>query len=482
MRERKTLLIALAGVMAALAFASEAAADGCFVWRKGADLYEPSQKAIILHKDGVEDMILQVKYSGEAQDFCWIVPLPAAPVLSPVDRDVFAEVSLYTQQRWKWGYRQAAEATVEVLSEKKVGIFDTAVLKASDPVELQRWLEKRGFAFPEGRTDVLAHYARKQWVFAAVRIHPDELGEDVAKKLREGTIQPLLFTFDSKEIVFPLHISSVNAGETEVLLYVLADHPVSHPWFRTENAPSWAEDVNWGEYGANVKRHFTEKWRDEWFYRRITKDELSECRATLKRMGDARFHLTRLQGKFCRALMTDDVVLAPSPGAKAQREARRPFAARLRLAGGIFMGISVPDLRLGEDRWFFDERYRELHAAFGASQTDPGIREAWAEMDKMQATGTDQGLYDRLDAGERVGLLRSALTFHRMAVADRAAAKDPDAATFFCREMDRNAMAVCCKLLGKPVPEYRSWADFQKLWPDIETDAKRRETEGFAGK
>jgi len=34
-------------------------ADGVFVWNKGVDLYEPSQKAVILHADGVEDLVLQ---------------------------------------------------------------------------------------------------------------------------------------------------------------------------------------------------------------------------------------------------------------------------------------------------------------------------------------------------------------------------------------------------------------------------------------
>lgn len=39
-------------------------ADGCFVWRKGADLNEPSQKAIIYWNDDREVLVLQVKYEG----------------------------------------------------------------------------------------------------------------------------------------------------------------------------------------------------------------------------------------------------------------------------------------------------------------------------------------------------------------------------------------------------------------------------------
>ena len=56
-------------VLLVLCLAGRVLADGCFVWNKGVDLYEPSQKAVILHHDGIEDLILQVKYEGTATDF-----------------------------------------------------------------------------------------------------------------------------------------------------------------------------------------------------------------------------------------------------------------------------------------------------------------------------------------------------------------------------------------------------------------------------
>jgi hypothetical protein len=66
-------------VMAMTALGGVARGDGCFVWNRGADLNEPSQKAIIHWKGRVETLILQVKYEGRAEDFAWIVPVPARP-------------------------------------------------------------------------------------------------------------------------------------------------------------------------------------------------------------------------------------------------------------------------------------------------------------------------------------------------------------------------------------------------------------------
>ncbi|MFH1915676.1 MAG: DUF2330 domain-containing protein [Nanoarchaeota archaeon] len=46
----------------------------------------------------------------------------------------------------------------------------------------------------------------------------------VAKKLSSGRVQPVIITFQTDEPVYPLRISSVNAGVTEILLYVFSDH------------------------------------------------------------------------------------------------------------------------------------------------------------------------------------------------------------------------------------------------------------------
>jgi hypothetical protein len=208
-------------------------ADGCFVWKSGADLREPTQKAIIYWKDGREVLVLQVKYEGAAEDFAWIVPLPARPKVSAIDaeKSPFAEISLYTQLRRRWGYRgkdtaDEQEAKVTVLERKTVGVYDIAIVAASEAGALSTWLNNNGYSFPEEHKDVLEHYMRKKWVYVAMRIDRKALESDEVKKLKTGELQPIRFAFAAREMVYPLKISSVNAGKTEVLLYLLADTPM----------------------------------------------------------------------------------------------------------------------------------------------------------------------------------------------------------------------------------------------------------------
>ena len=83
-------------------------------------------------------------------------------------------------------------------------------------------------AFPKNRTDVLKSYIRDRWVYVAMRIDPGALTTDNEQKLRRGELQPVRFRFPARESVYALRISSLNAGKTEVLLYLLADQPLAY--------------------------------------------------------------------------------------------------------------------------------------------------------------------------------------------------------------------------------------------------------------
>src|SRR5215475_12611092 len=80
--------------------------DGCFVfrWNKEKDINEPTQKAIILHDQGREDLILQVKYEGPAEDFGWLIPVPGQPEVRKGSMEPFYELSRLTQRHFSNSY------------------------------------------------------------------------------------------------------------------------------------------------------------------------------------------------------------------------------------------------------------------------------------------------------------------------------------------------------------------------------------------
>ncbi len=293
--------------------ASNLYADGAFVWRKGVDLYEPTQKAVIYWKDGQEILILQVKYEGPAEDFAWIVPVPSKPKVASIEpeQSPFAELSHYTQKRLRWGTRGEtrgglSEKEVIVLERKIVGVYDMAVLDASTADALSRWLNTNGYAFPEDRKEVLEHYTKKHWFYVAMRIERNALESDEVKKLNTGELQPIRLAFATNEMIYPLKISSVNTGETEVLLYILADTPmvVKFDYYR---AGFFA--------GYNIGDHISQYLRTDYVdpdydtYRKAEWQELPLTWAALELPEKTALFLCKYRVLYKAEQMNDDLVL-----------------------------------------------------------------------------------------------------------------------------------------------------------------------------
>lgn len=64
----------------------------------------------------------------------------------------------------------------------------------------------------------------------------------VENALHSGSIQPLLLEFTSRELVYPLHITSLSPGETDIQLHVLSDHRLqaSEPMYELQFRTAFA--------------------------------------------------------------------------------------------------------------------------------------------------------------------------------------------------------------------------------------------------
>lgn len=242
-------------------------------------IYETGQKAIILHENNIETLVLQTSYQGDAKDFAYIVPTPNIPEVSKVSNDIFSNISMLTEPKYyatplSYG---AAEMTtkdlnsqVEIIEEKQVGIYDIKVLSAGNANALFDWLRENNFTYPVDKKYILDDYISNNWFFTTAKINQESISDDIQNKLYTGDLTPLKFVFESPNIVYPLKISSVakenpnnfyypatqaspnadvNAVEPAIApyypenampitLYIFSDHKKEIPGFSIEYA-SW---------------------------------------------------------------------------------------------------------------------------------------------------------------------------------------------------------------------------------------------------
>ncbi|MFH1403542.1 MAG: DUF2330 domain-containing protein [Candidatus Altiarchaeota archaeon] len=104
------------------------------------------------------------------------------------------------------------------------------------------------------------------------------------KSLNEGSIHPLSISFKTDDFVYPLKISSVNSGVTDILIYVFAKHKMDAEGFGREYA-KWIEVED-----IEPKSGYYEKY------------------PTLNKLLDDRYYLTKFRRTMWPKEMTDDVI------------------------------------------------------------------------------------------------------------------------------------------------------------------------------
>jgi len=192
------------------------------------DLHEPAQRAVALHLDGKETLLLFVDYEGEADRLAWVVPTPGLPTVGTAEPAIFDEVVRYAEdlrmRAWKrWiadarnrdtlgGGLAMDDGAVQLHETGTVGPYEFAVLSSRDGESLAAWLGEHGYRIPVEMAPVLQIYADEGWFFAAIQVQLTA-GERV-------TLPPLQLVFETRSPVFPLRISAANRGVTDVRLYL----------------------------------------------------------------------------------------------------------------------------------------------------------------------------------------------------------------------------------------------------------------------
>lgn len=288
-------------------------------------LRQSEQKAVIFYDGEVETLIISITFQGNAKNFGWVVPTPSRPEIGEAPDELFTSLQELTGKYYGREapvplYKGMEGGGVEVLETKEVGIFEVKLLTADDPEALAKWLAENKYQFPKEGSYVLENYIKNKWYFVAVKVRPELVWGDVGAKLGSGHATPLKLIFQTKKIIYPMKISSLNKNfeppvniysewqqESEfigltpeiapmlpyerqvgVLLYVFADREKRLPGFSKQ----YAEILD----SQTIKDLAYDSQGDSWIET------------------DRTFVLTKLYRQMSYAEMTDDLILRDVAG------------------------------------------------------------------------------------------------------------------------------------------------------------------------
>lgn len=201
---------------------SAASADRGMIVPGMASAYEPGQKAIVAWNGEQEVMILSTNvYASENTWALEVLSLPSQPDVKEGSFDSFFAIQdILSAYAMKAYARRGLEggAPLEVVFHEQIGAHDVFVVRAVDAHELIYWAENslgakiQGISW-SGLRNLAAAYIRRgmeYWVFDLV---------DLSDQLKSR--EPIIYSFKSRSLYYPLEISSLASGETEITLFAL---------------------------------------------------------------------------------------------------------------------------------------------------------------------------------------------------------------------------------------------------------------------
>ncbi len=184
--------------------------------------------------DQVSAMV-RIVYSGNAEDFSWVVPVPDTPEISLGANATFADLDFATRPQFQlrqqgdvceadqpifFPANSAAEeaadsggAGVTIEEELTVGPFDIDIVSSDNADDMSIWLQDNGYLLTDSGRALIEPYVLAGMKFVALKLKSGE---------SSGSIQPLIMKYPSEKPMVPIRLTAVAAeDDMGVLVWVV---------------------------------------------------------------------------------------------------------------------------------------------------------------------------------------------------------------------------------------------------------------------
>lgn len=181
--------------------------------------------------------IIQIQYTGKAEEFSWVIPTPAVPTVGVSSDELFQRLGPPTRPQFRLKYKTegtcktgdnfaefgralspssagavADSGGVQVISQEKVGPFDATVLLPDDSEALVKWLNQNDYRIPDNFGTLAASYIQKKNYFVALKLQRDK---------DTGDLRPVVLKMQERYPCVPIRLTAIAAtDDMPIILWV----------------------------------------------------------------------------------------------------------------------------------------------------------------------------------------------------------------------------------------------------------------------
>ena len=219
---------------------------------------------IVFHQEGNDiTAMVRILYSGEAEDFSWVVPVPTIPEISLGSDVTFNELEFVSRPQFNLEQTgqvcekdqivlsvstqaesgmDESDGGVEIEQELFVGPFDIAIVRSDNPDDMAIWLADNGYLLNDRGLELLEPYVTAGMRFVAVKLRSGE---------PTGSIQPLIMKYQSDKPMVPIRLTAVAAQDDMGVLVWVVNNARAVPENYEHVIPNYTR-LNWYTGNANA--------------------------------------------------------------------------------------------------------------------------------------------------------------------------------------------------------------------------------------
>ncbi|MBX2878478.1 MAG: DUF2330 domain-containing protein [Granulosicoccus sp.] len=209
--------------------------------------------------------MVRILYQGDAEDFSWVVPVPARPELSIGSDQTFIELDFATRPTFNLEttgqscdqdfattagttdgavFESVADSDEDgiMVEDLSVGPFDVQIVSSDNPDELALWLEDNEYDLSDNGRNLIAPYVNDGMQFVALKLRSGESA---------GSIQPLIMTYTNDKPTIPIRLTAVAAEEDMGVLVWIVGDARAVPENYLHVTPNYTQ-LNWYAGSANA--------------------------------------------------------------------------------------------------------------------------------------------------------------------------------------------------------------------------------------
>lgn len=213
---------------------------------------------------------MALSYTGNAEDFAWVVPVPHEPKLELSSAEIFQDLDRTTKPQYEFPGREAcfdpadllwavfkgqlgaggsapegARAGVDVRQQGSLGPYDYSVIAGQDATALMSWLRENGYRVVPEAEPLIKTYTDEHMLFVAMKLRSDQ---------ESSAIRPVKLSFQGDTPMLPLRFSAVAAEpQTQVRVWVFD---------QTQVAPEGIERILMPDDAIVLKKYGQNNYND----------------------------------------------------------------------------------------------------------------------------------------------------------------------------------------------------------------------------